>query len=294
MNRPAFPLYASVNICTTCNLKCEYCYMRPHGKVLMSLEDFKLVVDQLAAGQIFYILLTGGEPFLHPRANDMIAYACERINEVSMVTNGTVISEEHFSFLKRSGFSNLRIQVSLDSIIEKENIRLRGTKPELILTNVERLSEIGINVSVGMVITRHNIDSIYDSIGYLRKHVHHFNLMVLQNTVWDNRLTARLGITDKQLDTLYEKIADLKSRNGLNVTLPKDLTGNEDCTACGAACAAGFTYLAIDPDLRVRPCDRVTNVFIGDLRQSSVEQIWGCPDLAKIHRNTIPICSEFK
>ncbi len=294
MNRPSFPLYATVNINTTCNLNCIYCYMKPHKNELISVEDFKMIVEQLSAGKIFYILLSGGEPFLHPNVNEIIAYSCEKIDEVSIVTNGTMISKEHLHFLRESGITNLSIQVSLDSIVEEENVRLRNIKPALILKILDKLLEIGIRPSIGMVITRYNLDSIDRSISYLQKYVHHFNLMILQNTVSEKNLTKKYGIKEEEMDAIYKRINLLKTMNDLHITLPKDLVGNNSCTACGAACAAGFTYLAIDPDLKVRPCDRVTNVFIGDLRQNNLAQIWQSPELTKINKNVIPICSKFK
>ena len=294
MNRPSFPLYASVNINTTCNLNCIYCYMKPHKNKLMPVEDFKIVVDQLAAGQIFYILISGGEPFLHPCINEIITYACENVNEVSIVTNGTMISQKHLRFLKDSGISNLHMQVSLDSIIEEENVYLRNFRPEVIFRVLEELVKIGIKPAVGMVITKYNIKSIHQSMSYLQEYANHFNIMVLQNTVSDRNLQDKLGVTEEDVDAMYKRIDALRTEYGFSVTLPKDLIGNRNCTACGSPCAAGFTYLAIDPDLKVRPCDRVTNVFVGNLRKNTIAQIWDSPELATINASEIPICSEFK
>jgi MoaA/NifB/PqqE/SkfB family radical SAM enzyme len=268
--------------------------MKPHNDVTMEIDDYRLIIDQLAEGNIFYILISGGEPFMHPRIYELIKYASEKINEVSIVTNGTMLSQEHFDFFKEMDTSNLHLQVSLDSIVEEENLRLRNVKPSLIIENIETLLEIGVQTSVGIVLTTINSGSIYKTLEYLGNLVNHFNLMIVQNTVGDNKLTSKIGIGMKEVQDIYNWIESFRENNDIYITIPEDIEGTDECTATGSPCNAGFSYLAIDPDLRVRPCDRVTNRFIGDLKNETIQQIWHSQVVADINSMEYPICKEYR
>ena len=294
MNRPSFPLYASVNVTTFCNLDCMYCYMKPHRNERMSLEDFRFVIDELAEGPVFYVLLSGGEPFTHPDIQEMIAYACDHVDEVSLVTNGTLLSEEDVSFLRRRDTSNLSVQVSLDSIVDEENRLLRTVRSSIVADKIRELSDVGVSLSVGLVMSRHNYASIRETVVALHEYVRHFNIMVLQNTVNNRHLTDSIGVDEEDLRKVHEWVAEFRKGRDFSVTLPRDIVRTEECTARGAPCSAAFSYVAIDPDLRVRPCDRVTDVFIGDLREHSIRDIWESTSASEVRGRTELLCSKYR
>ena len=268
--------------------------MKPHKDQMIKFTDFKKLVDQLAEESIFYILISGGEPFLHPQIKEIIEYSCRKVNEVSLVTNGTLISDDHIDFLRKMDTTNLSLQVSIDSIIEKENSLLRSVNASVVLNKIKALSKVGVSLSIGLVMTKHNYNSIYKTVKVLHKYVKHFNIMVLQNTVKDNRLTDAIGVNEKDVNKVYELIDTLSTQNNFSVTLPRDIVGTNECTAEGAPCSAAFTYLAIDPDLRVRPCDRVTDVFIGDLRENSFREIWESTNATLINNRDQPLCENYR
>lgn len=72
-----------------------------------------------------------------------------------------------------------------------------------------------------------------------------------------------------------ETVADsaLRDELGLHIDTPCDDAPERGC-AYGAPCMAAFSQLAIDPDLQVRPCDRLVDVFVGDLHRESLAGIW--------------------
>ena len=76
---PLRPRQIQIEITNRCNMDCPMCQREDLGIELehMSWSHFTTVVDKL--GQHEYITLTGwGEPFIHPRVFDMIAYCKER------------------------------------------------------------------------------------------------------------------------------------------------------------------------------------------------------------------------
>ncbi|GAB6100054.1 hypothetical protein JCM16358_19330 [Halanaerocella petrolearia] len=108
-----------------CNLKCYFCARENMERDIkfLDFESFKRIIDPLPEGS--YITLTGnGEPLLNEEIYDMIEYAANNDCFVSLITNGTVLTEVNAKKLIQSGIS--RVQFSFDSINRKvyEDIRV--------------------------------------------------------------------------------------------------------------------------------------------------------------------------
>ena len=104
-NPGSFPLHLDLDPTNACNLKCTMCprthYLNngltnwaPGGKIgFMDFALFCRIIDQAADNGVYSIKLNYlGEPLLHPRVVDMVAYAKARGLEVMMNTNATLLS----------------------------------------------------------------------------------------------------------------------------------------------------------------------------------------------------------
>ena len=85
------------NLTRTCNLRCVHCYsdsnaMQYPGE--LTWEQMQDVVDDLAAYKIPSLLLSGGEPLIHPRFFDLVNKASEAGLKLTISTNGTLITPE--------------------------------------------------------------------------------------------------------------------------------------------------------------------------------------------------------
>lgn len=77
-----------------CNLSCEYCFANKvlkEDRQIMSMEDFKFVLDFLRRSNDGNVRLIGGEPTLHPKFHDIFLEAVMSpwVNSVLVFTNGT-------------------------------------------------------------------------------------------------------------------------------------------------------------------------------------------------------------
>lgn len=107
--------FAWVEITNKCNLKCIHCYNESdsHCDNIMSLKDFYRVVDYLIGNGIFKIQITGGEPFLNKNIlKKMLDYIVGKFSFVEIFTNGTLISDDWFEYLKKN---NIHIALSVYS-----------------------------------------------------------------------------------------------------------------------------------------------------------------------------------
>lgn len=73
-----------------CNLRCKFCYnsCKPD-----TCEKPKRIIDAITASGALEIILTGGEPSLHPDFLSILNYAVERCPRVMVQSNGTIFSD---------------------------------------------------------------------------------------------------------------------------------------------------------------------------------------------------------
>jgi MoaA/NifB/PqqE/SkfB family radical SAM enzyme len=117
---------------TLCNLRCAHClnasgptdpWLAPMDAVQVErhVED----AARLGAREIY---LTGGEPLLHPRVLDLLAFALERL-PATVLTNGTLLTErvaDRLAAIAAGTRYSLEVRVSLDDPDREANDRVRG------------------------------------------------------------------------------------------------------------------------------------------------------------------------
>lgn len=116
-----FPSSISFTITNACNLRCRMCgqwseegYLRGGGRPsrpTLAIEDWKRLVDEVAAHGVGGILIRGGEPFLRPGIVELLDHIAEEGLFTSIDTNGTWL-EEVADDLVRIG--RVHITVSVD------------------------------------------------------------------------------------------------------------------------------------------------------------------------------------
>lgn len=289
-NRPSAPLFATVNVTGVCNLACRYCFYQPRQHQHMGIEAYDRVIDELSDLRVFFVNLSGGEPFTHPKIEHILQYAHERIQYVVTLTNGTLLKSGHFQTIAaiaraKGGFP---IQVSLDAVTAEINAKTRSDSGRILL-NISRLREVGADIVIAMVVNRFNAEAIVPSILRLSQFTHYFHLMRLQTVRALRGAEKKYQLGDSELEALWRRIIDLRKEYDLHIDTPLDDEGRSGC-ARGAPCMAAFTHLVIDPSLQVRPCDRLVDTFIGDLKCASLSQIWKGPTVQPILNSPLPYC----
>ena len=93
---PPMPSLYWIDITRTCNLRCVMC-PQSHGltnqAAKMPIELFRRVIDDVHENRPLIKLYLSGEPLLHERLFDMIAYASAKGCRTMVHTNATVLTE---------------------------------------------------------------------------------------------------------------------------------------------------------------------------------------------------------
>ena len=120
-----------ISVTDKCNFRCTYCmpkeiydssynFLKKKTEILNFEEIFRLS-DIFSSLGVKKIRLTGGEPLLRKNIHTLISDLrnIENINDISMTTNGVLLSEKKAILLKNSGLN--RLTISLDSLNPKNS-----------------------------------------------------------------------------------------------------------------------------------------------------------------------------
>ena len=150
-----------IDVTYLCNAQCRYCRWGDSaipGRVAQDLEKVFIPADTLKTLGTKRIVISGGEPTLHPQIMDIIRYYAELVDNVVIITNGYGLDRIAMANLLNAGITG--ITISLDSIDAMESFLTRRTPPALhgtILQNItdiaghDRDYELGINCTVSCV-----------------------------------------------------------------------------------------------------------------------------------------------
>ena len=158
-----FPIHPVWEITNACNLKCKQCHASS-GKPLpdeLSTEEGKRLLDDMATVDEFRMLvLTGGEPLIRKDIIELIAYARWLGFEISIATNGTLLSREMAKEFKKMGVANIAIGLNAnDEKIHEEITQVPGsfekTKQAIYAT-----AEAGMNLQINTTVMEENREAI--------------------------------------------------------------------------------------------------------------------------------------
>ncbi len=143
----ALPKYLQVEPVGQCNLRCQMCPIQfrddgpPNGPpAFMDFGTFTRLIDEFLPG-LEHLQVQGlGEPMMHPRYFDMVAYAARRGVRVSSNSNLTLLNPTRAERCVTSGLDELHVSIDGATADTYERIRVRG-KLARVLANVELLQE---------------------------------------------------------------------------------------------------------------------------------------------------------
>jgi MoaA/NifB/PqqE/SkfB family radical SAM enzyme len=153
---PGFVQFAINN---ACNAGCDFCSFNLDALprkdwVFASLAKAKEAIGILVRHGVRYLVITGGEPMLHPDLFDIIRHGTGRGMVVILVTNGSRLDRTSIHALKESGLSSLIISIDAASAkTHEENRRLPRVCEKIRAANV-LLRQLGIQSTASVTMSR--------------------------------------------------------------------------------------------------------------------------------------------
>ncbi len=133
------PRTVRVSLTDRCDLACLYCRpSRSDGYLEKRLDDdaWKAMVRALVQAGVRRVRITGGEPLLHPRVTELVAFVASLgVEDLALTTNATQL-ERLARPLRDAGLR--RLTVSLDSLVPERFWRItRGGQLDRVLAGVD-------------------------------------------------------------------------------------------------------------------------------------------------------------
>ena len=175
------PLSGTFELTPVCNMDCKMCYVRlsrQEQESIAPLQDasqWLTLARKAADAGMLYLLVTGGEPFLHPQFREIM----EKLHQMGLIitvnSNGTLIDEETVQWLKNC--PPVRINISLYGASDETYARLCGNPKGFTQTvnAIRLLQEAGISVKLNCSLTPHNAGDLPEMAAFARQ-----NKLVLQ------------------------------------------------------------------------------------------------------------------
>lgn len=256
-----------------CNLKCCHCYAaRFLGGKELSTDEALGIVESAAKAGVKHIGFSGGEVFLRKDALDVIGRAFGLGMSTSVVTNGTVLSEE---IAQRLACYGTRAFLSIDGARKEthERIRGKGTWDAAILA-AEKLRKFGVKFSTIMAASKLNRDEPSDYLSLARKLGAKAGCLIPMMPA--GRASAESVLKAEEVVTLLQEIE--KAANGLKFPVslwcaPFASLVVKSKYVSANYCRSWADGMDIDPQGNVLLCD-VLDIGISNVREKEVLQAW--------------------
>jgi MoaA/NifB/PqqE/SkfB family radical SAM enzyme len=139
------PVLAHVIPMRRCNLSCAYCNEYDDYSAPVATDVMHRRLDKLAELGTTAIIISGGEPLLHPEIEEIIARIRRQGMLAAMISNCYLLTREKIQRLNEAGLEYM--QVSIDNVnpddVSKKSLRLLEPK----LKWLSELAEFKVNVN---------------------------------------------------------------------------------------------------------------------------------------------------
>lgn len=160
------PVSGTFELTARCNLDCGMCYIHkaqndPVAREKEMPTEFWLdMVEQIRQAGALTLLLTGGEPMLHPGFREIYLASKKAGLILSMNSNGTMFTPEDVEFFAANPPGKINISLYGASRETYERQCGNGKMFDRVLDNIQRLREKNIGIRINLTVTQENRQDI--------------------------------------------------------------------------------------------------------------------------------------
>lgn len=171
MKKIKYPPYMQWEVTPKCNHNCIHCYnyWRSTDEPIIENKLYTEIASKIIDVHPISVVITGGEPLLvFDEIKDSIEMLLNNGILVSLNTNATLVTEDIAMFLKSH---NISAFVSLPCAKEEVCNKITNTTNAFYRATrgIKILRDVGVRVTVNMVVMKSNIDYIYDTAKFVKE-----------------------------------------------------------------------------------------------------------------------------
>ncbi len=281
LNAPASVIF---ELTRNCNLRCKHCIV-PAGKPLpneLTTEEWLKLVDEISDYAV-RLILTGGEPLIHPGFFRILKRAKEKGLSIRLLTNGTLL-EEHAEELGKLLDERIdEVQVSLDGLEQAhDSIRGKGSYGKAI-AGIKALVRENLPVSVAFTLVPENRGEALP----LYREVSKFGIESFRIAWGLPAGRLRKAVTYAEYLKTVEGVKREAEKLGVPVSGGELGAPLEIKAESFYPCAAGTSQVFISSTGDVYPCLVLRYPFFhfGSVREERLIEIWRKREWGKLKRD---------
>lgn len=262
-----------------CSEKCIHCYnegatrndteicTRGNRKEL-TLEDYKLLIDELYEQGLIKVCLTGGDPFAKPIIWEIINYLFNKGIVFDIFTNGQSLIND---VEKLANYYPRLVGISIYSGISQVHDYITRTKGswQRSMEVIRQLSALAIPIQLKCCVMKPNVKSYYMVADIAKKYgaVPQFEISLTDSIEGDKCVSKYLRMTPEQLEIV------LRDDNvPLYVGKEAPNYGGQKKLMSTSPCRAGENSICVTPEGYIIPCCAFHTVF-GNLKDENIKDI---------------------
>lgn len=248
------PFSIKLELTTSCNLRCKYCYMRGAKNALVTSRQWIEVLERLRQLGVVRLEITGGEPLLYEDLSEIVQAADGIGFDTTICTNGVLIDSSLAELIKKSRSVDLRISFhSVDRNVFERFVQVKGAYSKVI-DSFHMLLDADAPFSAFIVLTSINEATIFDTIAYLEEAHIKFDISAF---IFPNLYTTS---NNHEYRPSSEIVANLVKKKYLSERRSK--------------CSALRTKFWISCNGDVFPCEMYRHFKVGNILESACDKIW--------------------
>lgn len=274
-----------IEITSKCNERCIHCYI-PHDSKVSHMESdlFYDVLEQCKNMRLLHLTLSGGEPMLHKNFIDFLKKCNEYEFSVNVLSNLTLLNDEIVSEMKLNPLLGVQVSLySMNPLIHDDITQIKGSF-EKTKKAILKLVENDIPVQISCPVMKQNRYCYEEVIKWAEKFKIHvgddYGIIASYNHTSQN-INCRLSI-----DEIEELIKD-KVANDSNymVQLEMEAEKKKNMTTDDFVCSVCHSSICITDNGNVYPCAGWQDYVVGNIKQSSLSEIWDKSEKVQYLRN---------
>ncbi|WP_299804970.1 radical SAM protein [uncultured Shewanella sp.] len=234
---------ATIELLSKCNFHCRHCYLDKKSAKSLSITDWFKVFDTLYNVGVKKVVLTGGEPLMHPQFKSIYSYIHNLGLELQVFTNGSLLDKAWIDFFKTSLPKS--VSVSVYGQNQQQYEKFTGSRAgvfDSVINNIESLKREGIKTYIG--ITPYQCEMNEQWYAFIREHDININTYMIPSLDRQNNLGFRL--TPEAIVEIETRLHQQREVTKIPIT-PNDSDYYRKCSG-------GMTSLFIDQHGYVSMC----------------------------------------